>query len=124
MRHSAIGLLSNESAREFDMKNDLVKKVIKEMKIRCKLAIGKNREIINKTNEHIDKLVIEWSSESIYCQTNKIKLVYNSKDRGMYNLICNFEEKNGLWQTLQSMRNIESSALLKLLKGVKIKDEK
>jgi hypothetical protein len=124
MRHSDIGLLKNNKAGEFNKESDVVKKVIKEIKIRCKLAIGKNKNVIKKTEEHIDKLVIEWSSESIYCQTNKIKLVYNSKDRGMYNLICNFEEKNGLWQTLQSMRNIESSALLKLLKGVKIKDEK
>ena len=124
MRHSAIGLLSNENAGEFDRENTLVKKVIKEMKIRCKLAIGNNREVSKKTNEHIDKLVTEWSSESQYCHSNRIKLVYNSTDRGMNNLICNFEEKNGLWQTLQSMRNVESSALVKLLKGVKIKDEK
>ena len=124
MRHSAIGMLSNESAGEFDMENDVVKKVIKEMKIRCKFAIGKNSEMTKKTNEHINKLVIEWSNESKYCHTNRIKLVYNSKDRGTNNLICNFKEKNGLWQTLQSMRNIESSALVKLLKGVKIQDEK
>lgn len=124
MRHSDIGLLSNESAGEFDMENDLVKKVIKEMKIRCRLAIGNSAEVVKKTNEHIDKLVRQWSSESSYCKTNRAKLVYNSKDRGMNNLICNFEEKNGLWQTLQSMRNVESSALVKLLTGVKIKDEK
>lgn len=66
----------------------------------------------------------EWESEVQYCKKNKIKLVYNSNDRGVNNLICNFEEKNGLWQTLQSMRNVESSALVKLLKGVKSKDEK
>jgi len=124
MRHSAIGLLSNENAGEFDRENTLVKKVIKEMKIRCKLAIGNNREVSKKTNEHIDKLVTEWSSESQYCHSNRIKLVYNSTDRGMNNLICNFEEKDGLWETLQSMRNVESSALVKLLKGVKIRDEK
>ena len=118
MRHSDIGLLSNENAGAFDMENDLVKKVIKEMKIRCKLAIGNNAEVVKKTNEHIDKLVSQWSSESNYCQTNRAKLVYNSKDRGMNNLICNFKEKNGLWETLQSMRNVESSALVKLLTQV------
>ena len=122
MRHSNIGLLSNESAGAFDISNDALKKVIKEMKNRCRLAIGKNDEMIKKTNEHIDKLVAEWSSESRYCDTNRIKLVYNSKDRGTNNLICNFEEKNGLWKTLQSMRNIESSALVKMLKGVKRDD--
>ncbi len=59
-----------------------------------------------------------------YCKKNKIKLVYNSNDRNFNNVICNFETENGLWQTLQSMRNVESSALLKLLKGVKRLDEK
>jgi len=68
-------------------------------------------------------LVDEWQNEVEYCQQNRIKLVYNSKDRGLNNLICNFGEKRGLWQTLQSMRNVESSALVKLLKGVKRKDE-
>ncbi len=124
MRHSNIGLLENDKSGEFNIESEVVKKVIKGMKIRCKLAIGKNRETIQKVNNHIDKLLREWESEVQYCKKNKIKLVYNSNDRGVNNLICNFEEKNGLWQTLQSMRNVESSALVKLLKGVKSKDEK
>jgi len=123
IRHSGISMLQNDIAGNFDKDNDLIKKVIKEMKIRCKLAIGNNKELIRKTDEHIDTLVREWNSEVQYCNTNARRLVYNSKDRGFNNVICNFETKNGLWQTLQSMRNVESSALLKLLKGVKLKDE-
>lgn len=124
MRHSDIGLLGNDKAGEFNKESNVVKKVIKEMKIRCKFAIGENKEIVKKVNSHIDKLLIEWDSEAQYCRNNKVKLVYSSKDRGSNNLICNFEEKNGLWKTLQSMRNVESSALVKMLKGVKRKDEK
>jgi len=123
MRHSNIDMLKNDTAENFDKESDIVKKVIKEMKIRCRLAIGNNKGVRKKVEEHIDKLVNEWQSEVDYCQKNRTKLVYNGKDRSFNNLICNFEEKNGLWQTLQSMRNVESSALVKLLKGVKRKDE-
>lgn len=124
MRHSDIGLLGNDKAGEFNKDSDVVKKVIKEMKIRCKFAIGKNKEIVKKVDSHIDKLLIEWDSEAQYCKNKSIQFVYNSTTRGSNNLICNFEDKNGLWKTLQSMRNVESSALVKMLKGVKIKDEK
>ena len=119
IRHSNIGLLTNDMAGRFDLENDLIKKVIKEMKIRCKLAIGKDKGTISKTNAHIDTLAEKWWSEVQYCDNNKIKLVYNSNDKSFNNLICNFEEDNGLWKTLQSMRNVENSAMLKLLKGVK-----
>ena len=123
IRHSGIGLLHNDTAGDLNKENDLIKKVIKEMKIRSRLAIGSNTEMVKKTNEHIDTLITEWDSEVQYCKKNKIKLVYHSNDRNFNNIICNFETQNGLWQTLQSMRNVESSALLKLLKGVKRHEE-
>ena len=124
IRHSGIGMLQNDTAGNFDKDNDLIKKVIKEMKTRCKLAIGNKKEMIEKTDGHINSLISEWDNEVQYCNKNKIKLVYNSNDRNFNNIICNFETENGLWQTLQSMRNVENSALLKLLKGVKRNDEK
>lgn len=123
MRHSGIGLLNNDKAGEFNKDSDQIKKIIKEMKIRCKLALDKNQSLIEKTNEHIDNLVLEWDNETKYCKDNNVRLVYNSSDRGFNNLICNFEEKNGLWQTLQSMRNVESSGLFKLIKGVRVNAE-
>ena len=123
IRHSGIGMLQNDTASNFNKENDLVKKVIKEIKIRSKLAIGNNKEAVKKTNEHIDSLVLEWANEVEYCEKNKIKLVYHSNDGSFNNVICNFEAEDGLWQTLQSMRNVESSALLKLVKGVKRDEE-
>jgi len=123
MRHSDIGLLDNDKAGEFNIDDEQVKQVIKILKRRCKLGIGDNKNIVQKTHEHIDILVNEWLEESKYCNRNKVKMVYNSNDRNFSNLIHNFESKNGLWPTLQSMRNVESSALLKLIGGVKLKDE-
>ena len=37
------------------------------------------------------------------------------------NLLCDFDKNNGLWKTLNSMRNVENTALMKLLSGVKEK---
>ncbi len=124
MRYSDVGLLKNESAGRFDLENKPVKKIIKELKLRCSKAIGKNKEIINKVHNHINELANSWQQEAVYCQENKIKLVFNSKDKSFSNLICNFNEKKGLWQTLQSMRNVENSALIKLLSGVILDNEK
>jgi hypothetical protein len=123
IRHSNINMLTNEKAGSLNLDDELIKKVINIMKIRSKQAIENNLDVAHKTLEHIDTLVMEWFEESKFSKENKIKLVYNSDDRNFNNLICNFDDKNGIWKTLQSMRNVESSALLKLLKGVKIKDE-
>jgi len=129
IRHSGIGLLHNDTAGDFNKENDLIKKVTKEMKIRCKLAIGSNKEMVTKTEEHIDNLVNQWSNYIEYQKGQNsrgeaiVKYSETNEDRSNQYLICNFEKKNGLWQTLQSMRNVESSALLKLLKGVKSFEE-
>jgi len=67
IRHSEIGLLRNDTAGNLNKENNLIKKVIKEMKNRCKLAIGNNKEMIMKTEKHIDKLVLEWEEEVQHC---------------------------------------------------------
>ncbi|SFV89296.1 Superfamily II DNA and RNA helicase [hydrothermal vent metagenome] len=121
IRHSNIKLLDNNRAGDFDKTSDAVKKVIQLLKIRCKNAISNNNTKI-QTLAHIDKILDDWQAEVAYCQKNRIKMVYYENDRGSHNLICNFDKDNGLWQTLQSMRNVENSALIKLIPGLK-KDE-
>jgi hypothetical protein len=133
LRYGNVGLLKNDSAGAFDSGNCAVKKIIQALKARTTIAINSNdRDVTNVTNvtkgvkgvhEHIDQLVEAWQQRADFCRENKIKLVFNSKDRGFDSLICNFDEQNGLWQTLQSMRNVENSALMKMLGGVKLHDE-
>lgn len=118
LRHSEIGLLKNHCAGEFDSQNDAVKKAVHELKARCKNAI-ENLQEYQSTIQHIDELVEQWQQHVDYCDNQKMNLVYYSKDRGEANLLCNFDENNGLWKTLNSMRNVESTALMKLLHGVK-----
>ena len=63
--------------------------------------------------------VEQWQQHVDYCNQQRINLVYHSTDRGEANLLCHFDDNNGLWKTLNSMRNVENTALMKLLAGVK-----
>lgn len=124
LRYGNVGLLKNDSAGNFDARNSRIKKIIQTLKTRTEIAINRNdRNVINGVHGHIDQLVEAWQQRADFCRGNRIKLVFNSKDRGFDSLICNFDEQNGLWQTLQSMRNVENSALMKLLDGIKSHNE-
>ena len=65
---------------------------------------------------HIDKLVEEWAGEVSSCMSQKRQLHYQAGDKEKNNerLLYNHNDKiKGLWTTLQSMRNVEETALLK-----------
>ncbi len=123
IRHSGIGLLKNEFAEEFDKNEGVIKKVIHELKIRCKKAINNSQEE-QSTHKNIDTLIDEWQQHIDYCSEQRMNLVYYSKDRAQANLLSDFDENNGLWKTLNSMRNVENTALMKLLPGVKKRETK
>ncbi|VAW44790.1 Superfamily II DNA and RNA helicase [hydrothermal vent metagenome] len=120
IRHSGVGLVKNEKAEVFDKNNDAVKKVVHDLKIRCKRAISNTQEQ-KATEENINTLIEEWKQHVDYCNEQRMSLVYYSKDRAQANLLCDFDKNNGLWKTLNSMRNVENTALMKLLSGVKEK---
>lgn len=117
MRHSGVSLLENEKAEDFDRNDDAVRKVIRELKIRCKKAIN-NLQEQESTSGNIDALIGEWEQHVDYCNEQRMSLVYHSNDRAQANLLCDFDKSNGLWKTLNSMRNVENTALMKLLPGV------
>ena len=128
IRHSNFGLLSNESAMQFNPEDEQTRKLIKLFKIRCKEAIGSaptdGINIQLSVNHHIDRLVQEWAEEVKYCNANKLRMAYFSKDKSYINLLRNFGENNGLWETLNSMRNVENSAVLKTSLEVYLNAEK
>ena len=69
------------------------------------------------TDAHIDRLVQEWHDEARRCQEAKRQLRYEAPDRerNADRLLCDYGElRGGLWRTLRSMRNVESTATLKL----------
>jgi hypothetical protein len=115
VRHSCRFLLSNGTAGLFNSADDAVKKTIEILKRRCAQADPDRRAEIEA---HIDRLVEQWNEEVRHCQSVKSKLNYQApdNDKATRRLLFNHEDKiEGLWSTLQSMRNVENTALLKQL---------
>jgi hypothetical protein len=118
IRHSIPTLSADDKAESFSPELPDVKKVLRIMKQRLASAMSDSKSIETVQN-HLDELVAEWHEETRLSDSNKRNLVYYSTDRASDNLLCNFgEERKGRWPTLQSMRNVENSALMKLLPGV------
>lgn len=115
VRHGFHSLLPNDSAAKFDPADQQIQKVIQQLKRRCVEADPDRKvDIIN----HIDKLVLDWKSEVDSCVNQRRQLNYQSRDNEKNNerLLYNHTDTiRGLWPTLQSMRNVEETALLKSL---------
>lgn len=115
MRHGGPGLLNNGTAADFDPDSSQISKAVEQFKQRCKLsAPNQAREV----NGHIDFLVGEWRNQVERCRENRRRLEYQvpDNDNGRDRLMCNHDDRiPGLWPTLQSMRNVENTTLLKVL---------
>ncbi len=115
IRHSCKDLRKNNQAGMFDPSRENVKKVIESLKRRCVKADPEHKK---ETTAHIDRLVKDWLAEAQFCQEQRIQLDYQApnKDKTTSRLLYNHnDEIKGLWVTLQSMRNVENTALLKTL---------
>ncbi len=117
MRHARTGLASNDAAANFDPGNAGVEKAIREFKRRC----GQSASDHNQQAEieaHVDSLVAAWRNEVERCRDSRRALRYQvpGNDNAADRLIYNHDDRiRGLWPTLQSLRNVENSALLKVL---------
>lgn len=115
IRHSCSYLLNNSQAGKFNPADDCVQTAIESLKQRCKLADPERAE---DTATHIDTLVKKWRDEVNLCIEQRQQLDYQApdNDRATSRLIYNHDDKiHGVWPTLQSMRHVENSALLKPL---------
>ena len=115
MRHGKLGLLPNGAAANFSSDNLEFTAAADRLKQRCATgAPGQSDEV----NRHIDTLITEWQSEVDRCSVARRQLDYQvsdqekSRDRLLYN---HTDKIRGLWPTLQSLRNVENTALLKAL---------
>jgi hypothetical protein len=115
VRHSCRHLLLQNSAGDFDPSEPLVAKTVETLKNRCRQADG---ERACQTDAHLDRLVEEWKAEADLCKRMKRQLFYSapakskSTDRLLYN---HNDTVKGRWATLQSMRNVEDTALVKTI---------
>ena len=115
MRHGGLGLLNNTDAANFDADNSHVAKAVEQLRRRCALATSDQAD---EVNSHIDTLIAEWKLEVKRCQSARRQLAYQVTDRdnGRDRLLYNHDDRiRGLWPTLQSLRNVENTALLKTL---------
>jgi hypothetical protein len=117
MRHARIGLAGNEDAANFDPDHAVVGKAIEELKQRCGQSASDQSQRA-EIEAHVDSLVAAWRSEVERCRISRRALRYqvpgndNAADRLLYN---HDDRIKGVWPTLQSLRNVENSALLKVL---------
>lgn len=115
VRHSCKNLLGNNQAAKFTLSDDGVQKVIETLKRRCAQA---DPDRTKEIEVHIDRLVDQWRVEAAHCHSSKRQLSYQApdKDKATDRLLYNHDDSiKGLWPTLQSMRNVENTALLKPL---------
>ena len=115
MRHARLGLLGNDTADEFDPDNPRVVTAVERLKRRCAVAAPDQADEVSR---HIDSLAADWQIEAERCHGARRKLDYqvSDQDRGRDRLLCNHNDNiRGLWPTLQSLRTVENSALLKAL---------
>lgn len=115
VRHSCRHLLGNEKAGKFDPEDEQVQRILNMLKARCARS---DKERANETAAHLDDLVEQWASRAVQVNRDRRQLDYqgSDNDRVSERLLFNHDDKiRGLWPTLQSMRNVENSALLKML---------
>ena len=114
IRHSCKHLLKNDSAGRFDPSDQTVAAAICSLSQRCSMA---DPERTSEIKKHIELLAEEWKSFSDRCRDRR-QFHYTARDtdKTAERLLYNHEDRiKGVWPTLQSMRNVEASALIKLL---------
>jgi len=115
MRHGRVGLLNNDTAADFDPGDSQVSKAVEQFKRRCVLSASDQG---GEVSGHIDALIYEWQAEVERCRKARRQLEYQvpDKEKGRDRLLYNHDDQiRGLWPTLQSLRNVENTALLKVL---------
>ena len=116
LRHGCDQLRENGSAGRFDRESPEVQAVVAELKRRCTRAAAEDGQAF-ATAAHLDRLVGQWHDEARRCAADRRQLDYQARDneRNADRLLYGHgESRPGLWRTLRSMRNVESTGMLKL----------
>jgi superfamily II DNA/RNA helicase len=115
VRHADGHLTANETAGYFDPADPAIGKLVEELKLRCRRAdVARAAD----TAAHIDALAAQWADAAQRCREQRERLVYQGPDNDHRDrrLLYSHEARvKGLWATLNSMRNVENTALVKVL---------
>jgi hypothetical protein len=108
-------MAANDKAGTFDPENPAIAKVIETLSERCGKASGEMAETVQL---QLDSLAAEWKRFAEICQQNRQRLCYEERDdrKNSERLLFMHEARiRGLWPTLNSMRQVQQSGLLKVL---------
>ena len=111
VRHAIESMNSNDAAGNFNRNNSQIKAVVDELRQRLQRACDEEFEF---TDADITTLIEHWHDEAVRCSSQNRSIHYSADDKGTDSLLSNFDEfSTGVWQTMHSMRNIESVSWLK-----------
>ena len=108
VRHGCDAWGDNAAAGKFDKDHPQVQAVVEVLKRRCRAAAAEAGE---ETATHLDRLVDEWADEAARSPTRGLQ--YHCRDKAQDSLLVSFgDPRRGRWKTLNSMRNVEDTAVL------------
>ena len=115
IRHCCPNLLNDNMAGNFKPDSQEVRKVLELLNRRLRKAAIEGASDIE---DHLQMLVDQWHTEVIRCQKNRQQLDYQAtlNNHATERLLYNHDDRiKGIWATLQSMRNVEKTTLLKII---------
>ena len=114
LRHGCDALTANTAAGRLGKDDARVQAVVEALKRRCRRA---DADAADDTAAHLDRLVDEWHDEAARCKRERRGLQYDCRDNAADRLLGDFDgARRGRWKTLNSMRNIEETAVLRAVR--------
>ena len=115
VRHGVEDMAGKTAASKFRSDFPEIRCAVNALAARCAQACGGK---VAELRCHIDELAAKWDDHARLSEANKRQFVYgdDSNLRNADRLLHTHGDKvTGLWETMQSMRNVEQTALLKRL---------
>lgn len=115
IRMSDPRLAGNDKAGNFNPDDPMTAKIIEELKVRCRRA---DRERADESARHLDELVEQWADAVQRAQQQLQRLVYSGPENNKQDQRLLYSHDStipGLWPTLNNMRNVENTSLVKIL---------
>ncbi|MEU7294927.1 helicase-related protein [Streptomyces exfoliatus] len=103
VRHG-LGLSAENQAG--DMLDRLPEVVALAEQLASRAAAGDARAA-SAVHEELDELLTAWQQHALDARKEGKELYYRSQGKGQMNLLKNFEQHGGLWETPHSMRNVD-----------------
>lgn len=115
VRHAVDGMAGKQAAGRFDQGDPAIRTAVAALAGRCVAACGTSARDAD-LREHLGQLAAAWHDRARACAAAKQVLVYNDRPdtRNSDRLLHSHGDPvPGLWETMQSMRNVEETGLLK-----------